>query len=178
MARDVAPLGPSQPPWRAPHWPCGWCVAALGRSAHPHARCCAGACPAPPVLLCPHPAVWLTACHPIPRVCSGRITRVGAGILLCNVLGFVALLVWQVLSGEWVYGMDNYFPASLLLSQASPRDWLLALGRFFDLVVVTPIKEELAFRVVLFNLAFNRHAAGATCHLLAHMGGLAGSHGG
>eukprot|EP01083_Nonionella_stella_P140843 432797_1 len=68
-----------------------------------------------------------------------RVSSVAVAICTCHVMAFVALIYTQHALGRYIFSWDNYF-----------SNGELNYARVFNMLILSPIKEEFVFRGLMF----------------------------
>lgn len=68
---------------------------------------------------------------------------------LAHLLGFVALLVAQKYTGRWIFSLDNYW-----------REDMFDHQQVSDMLILSPVREEILFRGIMFVVFFRRFGGG------------------
>lgn len=95
------------------------------------------------------------------------VSRFARNVMLYHIGGFLVLLALQALSvTEWYFSMENFLvnvptvlPHSVdaAMADAGGKVRMFDLGRALELIVLSPLREEFVFRVVVFYAAFVRY---------------------
>ncbi|KAF0720298.1 Aste57867_417 [Aphanomyces stellatus] len=76
------------------------------------------------------------------------LSRLSQGCIVYQIAGFGCFVLWQAWTREWVLSLANYY--------SSHGDNSLQVAHLAEILVLSPIKEELVFRGLVFHLLLNR----------------------
>ncbi|EQC30979.1 hypothetical protein SDRG_11452 [Saprolegnia diclina VS20] len=68
-------------------------------------------------------------------------------LVLYHLVGFGLVVAWQWHTSDWFLSLDNYY---------DPATGQLQLARVLEILLLSPIKEEIVFRGLAFHLLLNR----------------------